>query len=155
MFRRLTVIALALLGTAGIAQADVLDQVQLGRDAIAASSPLPLDSSGQSAVTFTVPQSGSYTIAVVDLGASNNEPLGTLQVSVATSTASVTQLSGASSKTVTLSANTTYTIQPLATAASGFQGGSLSVTVTPQAGGAATFQDVWAVSAASAPATAG
>jgi hypothetical protein len=168
MLRRLTVAWVALIGVCGLAQATLPDQVELVQGPAVANSPLPVDASGQSAATFTVSESGNYTIAVVDLGVSNQQPLGTLAVSVATSTASVAQFSaamgvfsGASSKTVALTAGTSYTVQPLASAASGLQGGSLSVTVTPQAGGTATFSDVggnsdvWAVSAASAPANPG
>lgn len=154
--RQAIIAAVAALSVSTGARASALvDQVTLVEGASVANVPLPVDSTGNSAATFTVSQSGSYTITVTDL--SQPAPLVSLGVSVASSTASVAVFSGAGSKSVSLSAGTTYTVQPLANA-SGLQGGgSLGVTVTAQAGGVATFSrlgsnsDVWAVSAASQP----
>jgi hypothetical protein len=140
-----------------LAATPLLDEVVLVKGASVTSVPLPLDSNSQSAATFTVGSSGSYTVVLTDL----KEPsaLGTLSIAVASSTATATQLSvdgstglSTTSQTITLAPGS-YTVQPLATAASPLSAGSFSVQVT----GPDSFQwqDVWAVSAASAPAPAG
>jgi hypothetical protein len=146
-----TIAAIAvLISTWSVAQASgpLVDRVTLVGDASVANLPLPTDPQGNSAATFTVAQSGSYTIAVTDLA--QPAALGSLQVSVASSTGSVAKFQGAGSQTVTLSANTTYTVQPLASAAAGEPGGTLSVSVQ-QGAAPPVWQDEWVVSAASTP----
>jgi hypothetical protein len=153
--RRLPVV-LALMCSSGLSygQATLTNQVVLVN--AAPRVPLP-QSSGthNSAETFTVTQAGSYTITVTDLG--SPAALASLDVGLATSSSLVAQLGTpgtSASQTVTL-APATYSVQTLATAASGSLGGSFNVTVAPAAGGTALFQDQWVVSAASGTTTPG
>ena len=155
----------AILATCGSAQAaDLLSQVVLVKDAVGAATPLPLDSNQQSGVTFTVTaaQAGTYVIAVAD---QSQHPLSALNVSVATATQSIAQITGAlggsTSRTVTLAAGT-YTVQPLATGGTITSGGqpvpqpgAVLVTVTPQGGSTPFWQDQWVVNASNASVTVG
>jgi hypothetical protein len=145
-----TVSLLLTMGSLSVARgAALVDQVVLVKDATAAARPMPTNSSGQSFETFTVTQAGSYSIAVRDL--LNPAALTALNVSVSTSVASAATLSAPGTSkvsTVTLQPGT-YTVQTLATAASG-SAGELSVVITaPDA--STPINDVWTVSAPSTP----
>lgn len=144
---------LSSVGT-GFAQ-PLVSQVTLVAAAAAVNTPLPADANNLSSVTFTVSAAGSYSITVTDLEEPLGSALAALNVSVATPTGSVAQVSAAGttkSQSVTLAVGTTYTITPLATAAAGSPGGSFSVAISGPGTLQGTFtgQDVWAVSAASA-----
>jgi hypothetical protein len=141
--------ALTSAWTVSHAAGALVDQVTLVKDASVANVPLPTDSKGNSAVTFSVAQSGTYTITVTDLA--QPAALGSLDVSVATSTGSVAKFPSVGSQSIPLSANTTYTVQPLASAAAGEPGGTLSVSATLQGAAQPVWQDAWVVSAAGAP----
>ncbi len=154
----LGLLCLGALSVVAHAASALLDEVVLVKGASVADVPLPLDSNNQSAATFTVSTAGSYKVVLTDLQVPS--ALGTLSVAVASSTATATQLAvdggtglSTTSQTVTLAPGT-YTVQPLATAASFQSAGSFSVQVTGPSG-FQPWQDVWAVSAASAPAPAG
>jgi hypothetical protein len=143
-------LAFAMGGLATAQAAALVDQVTLVEDATAAASPIPLNSGGQSFETFSVTQAGSYSIAVRDL--LNPTALAALNVSVSSSVASAATLSSAGTSkvsTVTLQPGT-YTVQTLATAASGSAGGELSVVITAP-DGSKPINDAWTVSAPSTP----
>jgi hypothetical protein len=148
-----TLITAILLASANFAfaqPAPLVDQVNLVQGPGAVNTPLPADPNNQAAVTLKVTTTGSYSITVTDLA--QPSALAALNVSLATSTASVAQISAAGnskSLNVTLTAGVTYTVTPLATATNGSFGGSFSVVISGP--GNFQWQDVWTVSAASAP----
>jgi hypothetical protein len=97
--------------------------------------------------TFVVTTGGMYTVTVTDL----NLPvaLSSLSVAIASSTDLAANLGAVGSSVanpVALAANTTYTVQPLATAAAGSTG-AFSVVVTAVGGANPIFQNQWPVTA--------
>jgi hypothetical protein len=124
--------------------AALVDQVTLVADSAVAGNPMPAPH------TFTVMTAGSYTVTLTDLGVP--AVLSSLQLDVASSTASAVAFSAAGSRTVTLQPGT-YTAQALAVAASGSYGGSFSVQVVPQGGGTAllSFEDAVGLPPAATP----
>jgi hypothetical protein len=131
---------IALLGFA-LAQADpLLDEVVLVADSAVASTPIP------GAWTFSVTQSGSYSVTLTDLGVPAT--LSSLSMALVSSTQSLADFTGADVKTVDLLSGVTYTVQPLAVASA--MGGSFTVQVAPAAGGGDVAQNAWTVSATAA-----
>src|SRR5271167_626742 len=99
--------------------------------------------------TFTVTTAGMYTVTVADL----NLPvaLNSLNVAIASSTnlaANLGAVGTSVTNTVPLAADTTYTAQPLATAAAGSTG-AFSVVVTAVGGANPIFQNQWPVAGSS------
>jgi hypothetical protein len=133
-------------GLASAGAASLLDQVTLVSDATVAGDPVP------PAQTFTIAQSGSYTVTLTDLQLPT--ALAALSLAIADSTGTQVALSAAGQKTVALPAGT-YTAQVLALAASGAVGGAFGVQLTPAAGGAAVWQYSDAIGAASPPPSSG
>jgi hypothetical protein len=130
------ILAAGLLGllfaaTAGHAAPASLAQVQLVADAVGASTAQP------PAQTFTVAQSGSYTVTLTDLALP--AALGSLNLAIVTPTSNVLTLTAAGTMTVQLAAGT-YTGQVLATAAAQAAGGTFGVQVSPAAGGTPVWQ---------------
>lgn len=129
--RRIAVSAVSCFLVIGVANAAALvDHVQLVAGTAVALDPVP------AAQAFTVTTAGSYTVTLTDLAVPST--LDSLQLDIATSSASVVTLTGSGSKTVMLSPGT-YSAQVLASAAAGAFGGSFSVQVAPQAGGSAVL----------------
>jgi hypothetical protein len=125
--------------------AALVDQVTLVANSTVAANPVP------AARKFSVATAGSYTVTLTDLGVPS--ALSSLQLEIASSTASAVSFSAAGSKTVTLQPGT-YTAQALAVAGSGAYGGSFSVQVVPQGGGSAllSFEDAVGLPPAASPA---
>jgi len=127
--------ALCLIGwTMTSGAAGLVDTVQLVSSSAAAANAEP------PAQTLTISQAGSYSITLDDLQLP--VALESLSVAIVNSTTSAGVLTAAGAQTastVTLAAGT-YTVQILATAASGAVGGTFSVQVAPAGGGAAVFQ---------------
>jgi hypothetical protein len=119
--------------------ADLLDQVTLIAGSYVTANFAP------SAQTFSVSTSGSYTIVLSDL--QTPQALASVGVLVATSESAVATLNEPSSTTVSLESGQIYTVQPVAAAAGGSQGGALAVQVAPTGGGAAVWQYAWTVPA--------
>jgi hypothetical protein len=127
--------ALCLIGwTMTAAAAGLVDTVQLVSSSAAAANAAP------PAQTFTVSQAGSYSVTLDDL----QLPVGLASLNLAivnsTTAAVILTAAGAQTGTTVSLAVGTYTVQVLATAASGAVGGTFSVQVAPAGGGAAVFQ---------------
>jgi hypothetical protein len=123
--------------------APLVDTVKLIADSPAAAAAAP------AARTFTVTDAGAYQVTLTDL--KSPAALSALSVAVASSTATATSLNApgtVATASVTLAAGD-YTVQPLATGASGSPG-SFTVTVTPAGGVTPLFQNQWAVAAPAA-----
>ena len=134
---------LALLAVCAAHAAPLVDTVKLVADSPAAAAAAP------AASTFTVTDAGTYQVTLTDL--KSPAALSALSVAVASSTATATRLNApgtVATASVTLAAGD-YTVQPLATGASGSPG-SFTVTVTPAGGVTPLFQNQWAVAAPSA-----
>lgn len=141
--RLLTLVALLSLASVTLVHADALvNQVTLVTDAAAAANPVPPPH------PFTVIIAGSYTVTLTDLAIPS--ALSSLQLAVASSSASAAILPAAGSKTVTLQPGT-YTAQVLAVAAADADGGSFSVQVFPTAGGSALLSFVGDVGLPNSP----
>jgi hypothetical protein len=127
--------ALCLIGwTMTASAAALVDTVQLVSSTPAAASAAP------AAQTLTITQAGSYTVTLDDLKLP--VALSSLSVALVNSTTSAVVLTAPGAQTgstVTLAAGT-YTMQVLATAATGAVGGTFSVQVAPAGGGANVFQ---------------
>jgi len=135
-----------LSGLSAAGAAALLDQVQLIADAAVAADPVA------PAQTFTISQTGSYTVTLTDLQLPT--ALASLSLAIANSSATVVVLSAAGAKTVTLQAGT-YTAQVLALAAPGAIGGAFGVQLAPAAGGAAVWEYSDAIGAANPPPSTG
>jgi hypothetical protein len=134
---------LALLAVCAAQAAPLVDTVKLVADSPAAAAAAP------AASTFTVTDAGTYQVTLTDL--KSPAALSALSVAVASSTATATRLNApgtVATASVTLAAGD-YTVQPLATGASGSPG-SFTVTVTPAGGATPLFQNQWAVAAPAA-----
>jgi hypothetical protein len=130
------ILAAGLLGllfaaTASYSAPASLAQVQLVADVAGAATAQP------PAQTFTVAQSGSYTVTLNDLALP--AALGSLNLAIVTPTSNVLTLMAAGTQTVQLAAGT-YTGQVLATAAAQAAGGTFGVLVSPAGGGTPVWQ---------------
>jgi hypothetical protein len=126
---------LPLLAVCAAQAAPLVDTVKLIADTPAAAAAAP------AARTFTVTEPGAYLVTLTDLN--SPKALSAVSVAVANSTATAANLSAPGTANVTLAAGN-YTVQPLATAASG-SAGSFTVTVTPAGGVTPLFQNQWAI----------
>jgi hypothetical protein len=118
------------LFAAGARAAALPDQVTLVSDSAVAGNPAP------AAQTFVVTAGGSYTVTLTDLSSSiSMPPMQSLGLAVATSSGTALQMSAAGASSAVLQPGS-YTLQVLASAASG-SFGAFSVQVAPTSGGAA------------------